>query len=73
MLVSVYSDSVKQKECGTLELTYGLEQSDQIYNTNCGAKGDMIKFSKYSGNIVLYEVVISGGGMCKIDFGGVGK
>ena len=67
MLVSVYSDSVKQKECGTLELTYGLEQSDQIYNINCGAKGDMIKFNKYSGNIVLYEVVISGSGKGKID------
>ena len=46
----------------TAELTYGLEQSDQIYNINCGAGGDMIKFSKNSGNIVVYEVVISGSG-----------
>ena len=58
MLVSVYQDSVIQKECGTLQLTYGLEQSDQINHINCGARGDMIKLSKNSGNIVVYEVVI---------------
>ena len=46
VLVSLYQDSVKQKECGTLQLTYGLEQSDQIYHINCGARGDMIKFKK---------------------------
>ena len=62
MLVSVYKDSLKQKECGTLQLTYGLEQSDQIYHINCGARGDMIKFSKTSGNLVLYEVIIVGPG-----------
>ena len=62
MLVSVNKDSVKQKECGTLQLTYGLEQSDQIYHISCGARGDMVKFSKTSGNIVLYEVVIVGPG-----------
>ena len=29
--VSVYQGEVKQKSCGTLELSNGLEQSDQIY------------------------------------------
>ena len=66
MSISVHRGSAKKKECGTLELTYGLEQSDQIYHMNCGAKGDTMKFRKYSGNIVLYEVVISGSGRCKI-------
>ena len=58
----MYQGSRIQKDCGLLQLTYGLEQSDQIYNINCGAGGDMIKFSKNSGNIVVYEVVISGSG-----------
>ena len=64
VLVSVYQDSQKQKDCGTLQLSYGLEQSDQIYHIDCGAGGDMIKFSKDSGlgNLVVYEVVTVGPG-----------
>ena len=38
--VSVYQGEVKQKSCGTLQLTYGLEQSDQIYTLVCNAEGD---------------------------------
>ena len=61
VLVSVYQDSQKQKDCGTLQLSYGLDQSDQIYHINCGVRGDMIKFSKNTQvNVVLYEVVIVG-------------
>ena len=60
VLVSVYQDSVKQKDCGTLLLTYGLDQSDQIYHINCGARGDMIKFSKTSINLIVFEVVTLG-------------
>ena len=61
MRLSVYEGSLKH-ECGALQLSYGLEQSDQIYHIRCGAKGDMIKFSKTSGNLVIYEVVLAGTG-----------
>ena len=62
--VSVYQGDVKQKSCGTLQLTYGLEQSDQIYTLICNSGGDTVKLSKNKGNIVVYEVqvvVISSG------------
>ncbi|KAL5251219.1 hypothetical protein ACHWQZ_G016803 [Mnemiopsis leidyi] len=55
--VSVYQGEVKQKSCGTLQLTYGLEQSDQIYTLICNAEGDTVKLSKSTGYIVIYEVV----------------
>ena len=57
--VSVYQGEVKQKSCGTLQLTYGLEQSDQIYTLLCNTKGDTVKLSKNSGNIGVYEVVVT--------------
>ena len=60
--VSVYQGEVKQKSCGTLKLTYGLEQSDQIYTLLCNAEGDTVKFSKNTGNIAVLEVVIAGKG-----------
>lgn len=44
--VAVYKDDVVQKPCGTLELSKGLEHSDQIYYIECFAAGDMIKLSK---------------------------
>ena len=58
--VSVYQGDVKQKACGTLQLTYGLEQSDQIYTLICNAKGDTLKLSKNTGNLAVYEVVVIG-------------
>ena len=64
--VSVYQGEVKQKSCGTLQQTYGLEQSDQIYTLICNAKGDSVKLSKDTGTITVYEVAISGAG--EIDF-----
>ena len=60
--VSVYQGDVKQKSCGTLQLTYGLEQSDQIYTLLCNTEGDTVKFSKDTGNIAVLEVVITGTG-----------
>ena len=60
--VSVYQGEVKQKSCGTLQLTYGLEQSDQIYTLLCNAEGDTVKLSKGTGAIVLLEVVVIGKG-----------
>ena len=56
--VSVYQGEVKQKSCGTLQLTYGLEQSDQIYTLLCNAKGDTVKLSKSTGNIAVFDTAI---------------
>ena len=58
--VSVYQGDVKQKSCGTLQLTYGLEQSDQIYTLFCYTVGDNVRLSKSAatGNIAIYEVVV---------------
>ena len=44
--VSVYQGELKQKSCGTLQLTYGLEQSDQIYTLICNSGGDTVRLSK---------------------------
>ena len=60
--MSVYQGEVKQKSCGTLQLTYGLEQSDQIYTLECNAEGDTVKLEKNRGKISLYEVVVTGSG-----------
>ena len=58
--VSVYQGDVKQKSCGTLQLTYGLKQSDQIYRLICNAEGDTVKFSKSTkGVIAVFEVVFA--------------
>ena len=65
--VSVYQGEVKQKSCGTLQLTYGLEQSDQIYTLLCNAEGDTVKLSKSTGAIAVYEVVVSGKGKLYIN------
>ena len=61
--VSVYQGEVKQNSCGTLQLTYGLEQSDQIYTLICNAEGDTVKLSKTTEYISVFEVVVVGKGM----------
>ncbi|XP_063694445.1 uncharacterized protein LOC134826099 [Bolinopsis microptera] len=58
--VSVYQGEVKQSSCGTLQLTYGLEQADQIYTLICDTDGDTVKLSKSIGNINVAEVVVTG-------------
>ena len=60
--VSVYQKDVKQKSCGTLQLTYALEQSDQIYTLICNSEGDNVKLSKNTGAIAVFEVVVIGTG-----------
>ena len=60
--VSVYQGEVKQKSCGTLQLTYRLEQSDQIYTLLCNTRGDTVKLSKNSGALVVAEVVVTSTG-----------
>ena len=57
--VSVYQGDVKQKSCGTLKLTYGLEQSDQIYTLICNTEGDTVTLSKSTGIIAVYEIVVT--------------
>ena len=54
--VSVYQGDVKQKSCGTLQLTYGLGQSDQIYTLICNTEGDTVTLSDAQ-NIAVLEVV----------------
>ena len=58
--VSVNQGEVKQKSCGTLQLTYGLEQSDQIYTLICNIEGDNVKLSKSTGRIMVYEIIVTG-------------
>ena len=64
--VSVYKGEEHQKSCGTLQLTYGLEQSDQIYTLLCNTEGDMIKLSKTTGNIAVFEIVTTTSGNISI-------
>ena len=64
--VSVYQGEVKQNSCGTLQLTYGLEQSDQIYTLLCNTKGDTVKLSKSTGIIVVSEVFVTSTGTFSI-------
>ena len=58
--VSVYQGEVQQKSCGTLQLTYGLEQSDQIYTLICNTEGDTVKLTKTAHReaIAVFEVVV---------------
>ena len=59
----MYQGDVKQKSCGTLQLTYGLEQSDQIYTLICNTEGDTVKLSKSTtGQIAMCEVVVTSSG-----------
>ena len=60
--VAVYQGEVKRKSCGTLQLTYELEQSDQIYTLICNGDGDTVKLSKEEGVIGVYEVAVAATG-----------
>ena len=60
--MSVYQGEEKQKSCGTLQLTYGLEQSDQIYTLICNTEGDNVKLSKKQDRIMVYEIIVTGKG-----------
>ena len=60
--IAVYQGDEKQADCGTLQMTYGLEQEDQIYTFTCSAEGDTVLLSKTSGNIAVYEIVVTTSG-----------
>ena len=64
--VAVYQGDELQATCGTLQLTYGLEQADQIYTFICGAEGDTVFLSKTSNKISVFEIVVTGIGMYSI-------
>ena len=66
--VLVYQGEVKQNSCGTLRLTYALEQSDQIYTLICNTEGDTVKLSKNTGHIVVAEAAFSGKGKMPPNF-----
>ena len=65
--VSVYQGEVQRKSCGTLQLTYELEQSDQIYTLFCNIEGDSVKSTKNTGAITVFEVVVIGTGKLKLE------
>ena len=62
--VSVYQGDVKQKSCGTLYTTFGLDQSDQIYTIKCNVHGDKVVLTKQPIDthslLPLWEIVIFG-------------
>ena len=60
--VSVYQGEVKQKSCGTLRLTYGLEQSEQIYTHLCNTIGNTVRFGKGDGILSVVDVAVSSTG-----------
>ena len=60
--VSVYQGEIKKKSCGTLQLTYGKEWSDQKYDLICNAEGDIVKLSKNTDRIEVYEIIVYGTG-----------
>ena len=60
--VSVYQGEVKHASCGTLQLTYGLKQADQIYTLICNTDGDTVKLSKNTGVIALSEIAVTSTG-----------
>ena len=61
--VSVYKRDVKQKSCGTIQPTYGLEQTEQIYTLICNAEGDILKLAREnSGKFMIWEIVVTGPG-----------
>ena len=62
--VSVYKDGILVESCGTLQLTYGLEQSDQIYTLVCNTEGNELLLSKTLGDIKIWEIVVIGAGKC---------
>ena len=60
--IAVYKrNSIGKEEegCGTLEVTYGLKQEEQIYSFWCGKEGDTVVLTKGDGAISFYEIVVT--------------
>ena len=60
VLVSVFSNGSSKKLCGTLHLSPGLTQNDQIYTILCHSEGDAVRLHKFSasGRIVFADIVV---------------
>ena len=65
--VSVYQGEVKQKSCGTLQLTYGLEQSDQIYTLLCNTEGNIVKLDGGTERLTVAEVAVTSTGRSVVE------
>ena len=65
--VSVYQEDVVKKSCDELNINYGLDKSDQIYELPCNVVGDSVKLSKSRGNIVVFEVAVTSKGTVRFE------
>ena len=64
--IAVYQGDELQATCGTLQLTYALDQADQIYTFICSTNGDTVLLSKTYFHIAVYEIVVTSAGNCSI-------
>ena len=61
--IAVYQGDEEQKLCGTLQITWELEQADQVYTFLCAAEGDTVLLSKDTGTQILFaEIVVTSSG-----------
>ena len=58
VLVSVVDDELNQKFCGTLKISPGLTQKDQVYTFLCHSKGDAVLLHKSTGNIAFADIIV---------------
>ena len=63
--ISVPQGNTETKYCGAIQLTYKLEQADQIYTLICNAVGDAVVLSKTNEELKIYEIVVIGKGLYK--------
>ena len=60
--VEVFQGDTLEKSCGTLRVSYGQNQGNQIYSFFCNADGDTVLLSKSLGQIAASEIVVIGDG-----------
>ena len=60
--IAVHQGDELQATCGTLQLTYALNQADQIYTFICSTDGDTVLLSKTADHLSVYEIVVTSTG-----------
>ena len=65
--IAVYQGDELQATCGTLQITYALDQADQIYTFTCDTDGDTVLLSKTSDHISVWEIVVTSTGIKRFD------
>ena len=60
--VSVVAAAGTETLCGSLQMTYGLEQESQVYTIVCRVQGNALLLSSTSGNITISEIVVTSAG-----------